>query len=431
MTTADHIPCPALMIAAPASGQGKTMITAALARLHRRQGRRVKVFKCGPDFLDPQIHAVASEAPCENLDFRMGGEADVAWRLARAARDNDVILIEGVMGLFDGDPSAADLARRYNLPILVVIDGSAMAKSFGAVALGMKTYQPDTRVVGALANCVGSAYHAQLLEQSLPEGIAWFGAVPRDTASALPERHLGLLPAAEIADLAQRIDQLADRIATTAAATLPPVASFPSASQPDIPQLLQDKMVAVARDAAFCFAYPANIECLESMGATLRYFSPLDDTALPECDAVWLPGGYPELHSDALAANPAMIQSLKQHIDANKPMLAECGGMIALATTLIDTDDQSHPLMGILPGTVQMQNKLAALGMQSLALPSGQLGGHTFHYSTFDCPLNPITHTQDAHQKQSEAVYGVNRLTATYFHAYFPSAPAAVAALLS
>ena len=190
-------------------------------------------------------------------------------------------------------------------------------------------------------------------------------------------------------------------------------------------------MIAVARDAAFCFAYPANIECLESMGATLRYFSPLNDTALPECDAVWLPGGYPELHSDALAANPAMIQSLKQHIDANKPMLAECGGMIALATTLIDTDDQSHPLMGILPGTVQMQKKLAALGMQSLALPSGQLGGHTFHYSTFDCPLNPITHTQDAHQKQSEAVYGVNRLTATYFHAYFPSAPAAVAALLS
>ena len=129
MTTADHIPCPALMIAAPASGQGKTMITAALARLHRRQGRRVKVFKCGPDFLDPQIHAIASDAPCENLDFRMGGEADVAWRLARAAQENDVILIEGVMGLFDGDPSAADLARRYNLPILVVIDGSADRKS--------------------------------------------------------------------------------------------------------------------------------------------------------------------------------------------------------------------------------------------------------------------------------------------------------------
>ena len=424
------VSCPALMIAAPASGQGKTMITAALARLHHRQGRRVKVFKCGPDFLDPQIHAIASGAPCENLDFRMGGEVDVAWRLARAARDNDVILIEGVMGLFDGEPSAADLARRFNLPILVVIDGSAMARSFGAIALGMKTYEPDTRVVGALANCVGSAYHAQLLEQSLPEGIAWFGAVPRSAESALPERHLGLLPAAEITDLAQRIDQLADRIAETAAAALPPVATFPDTPMPEVPALLAGKTIAVARDAAFCFAYPANIECLKAMGASLRFFSPLHDATLPDCDAVWLPGGYPELHPDALANNRSMIASLQAYVQAGKPVLAECGGMIALAETLVDIDGTQHPLMGILPGTVQMQKKLAALGMQSLTLSGSRLGGHTFHYSTFDCPLEPIAHTQDTHQKQSEAVYGINRLTATYFHAYFPSAPRVVADLL-
>lgn len=427
----DCIQCPALMIAAPASGQGKTMMTAALARLHRRQGRRVKVFKCGPDFLDPQIHAIASEAPCENLDFRMGGESDVAWRLARAARENDVILIEGVMGLFDGDPSAADLARRYNLPILVVIDGSAMATSFGAIALGMKTYRPDTRVVGALANCVGSAYHAQLLEQSLPEGIAWFGAIPRNTESALPERHLGLLPAAEIADLAQRIDQLADRIAETAAAALPPVAAFPDAPKPATPQTLAGKTIAIAQDAAFCFIYPANMECLQDMGAQLRFFSPLNDAVLPPCDAVWLPGGYPELHTEKMAGNTAMIQALRQHIDAGKPVLAECGGMIALAETLIDTNDQPHPLIGILPGTVRMHKKLAALGMQSLAADTGNLGGHTFHYSTFDCPLTPIAYTIDAHQRQSEAVYRSKRLTATYFHAYFPSAPHTLAALLS
>ena len=407
------------------------MVTAALARLHRRQGRRVKVFKCGPDFLDPQIHAVASEAPCENLDFRMGGEADVAWRLARAARDNDVILIEGVMGLFDGDPSAADLARRYNLPILVVIDGSAMAKSFGAIALGMKTYQPYTRVVGALANCVGSAYHAQLLEESLPEGVAWFGALPRNADAALPERHLGLLPAAEIDNLAQRIDQLADRVAETAAAQLPPPASFPAVDAPQLAQQLHGKKIAVARDAAFCFAYPANLECLRELGAELCFFSPLEDATPPPCDAIWLPGGYPELHTEKLANNRAMIDSLQQHIAAGTPMLAECGGMIALATSLIDTTGQSHPLTGILPGVVTMQKKLAALGMQSLAEPTGTLGGHTFHYSTFDCPLTPVAHTTDAHQRQSEAVYRINRLTATYFHAYFPSAPATVAALLS
>ncbi len=426
----DLISCPALMIAAPASGQGKTMITAALARLHRRQGRRVKVFKCGPDFLDPQIHAVASGTPCDNLDSRMGGESDVAWRLARAARDNDVILIEGVMGLFDGDPSAADLARRYNLPILVVIDGSAMAKSFGAIALGMQTYQPDTRVVGALANCVGSAYHAQLLEQSLPEGISWFGAVPRSPESALPERHLGLLPAAEIEDLSLRIDRLADRIAETAAAELPPAASFPNVAPPALAPLLAEKTIAIARDAAFCFAYPANIDCLESMGAKLTYFSPLQDNSLPPCDAIWLPGGYPELHSNQIAANLPMRQALQQHIDANKPILAECGGMIALAESLVDTDEQVSPLLGLLPGTVRMHKKLAALGMQSWATESGILGGHTFHYSTFDCPLIPAAHTTDAHQRQSEAIYRVNRLTATYFHAYFPSAPETVANLL-
>ena len=426
----DLISCPALMIAAPASGQGKTMITAALARLHRRQGRRVKVFKCGPDFLDPQIHAVASGTPCDNLDSRMGGESDVAWRLARAARDNDVILIEGVMGLFDGDPSAADLARRYNLPILVVIDGSAMAKSFGAIALGMQTYKPDTRVVGALANCVGSAYHAQLLEQSLPEGISWFGAVPRSPESALPERHLGLLPAAEIEDLSLRIDRLADRIAETAAAELPPAASFPNVAPQALAPLLAGKTIAVARDAAFCFAYPANIDCLKSMGAKLTYFSPLQDNSLPPCDAIWLPGGYPELHSNQIAANLPMRQALQQHIDANKPILAECGGMIALAVSLVDTDEQVSPLLGLLPGTVRMHKKLAALGMQSWATETGNLGGHTFHYSTFDCPLVPAAHTTDAHQRQSEAIYRVNRLTATYFHAYFPSAPETVANLL-
>jgi cobyrinic acid a,c-diamide synthase len=278
---------------------------------------------------------------------------------------------------------------------------------------------------------VGSAYHAQLLEQSLPEGIAWFGAIPRNAESALPERHLGLLPAAEIADLAHRIDQLADRIAETAAAALPPAAEFPDAPKPHLQQSLTGKTIAIARDAAFCFAYPANIECLQDMGAQLRFFSPLHDEALPPCDAIWLPGGYPELHAEALASNKAMIQALRLHINADKPVFAECGGMIALAESLIDTEEQSHPLIGILPGTVRMHKKLAALGMQSLAADTGNLGGHTFHYSTFDCPLTPIAHTIDAHQRQSEAVYRTQHLTATYFHAYFPSAPNTVAALLS
>ncbi len=157
--------CPALLIAAPASGQGKTSIVAGLARLYARQGKRVRVFKCGPDFLDPMIHAAASGAPCENLDLWMCGEDDAAWRLSRAAQNADVILVEGVMGLFDGAPSAADIARRFNLPVLAVIDASAMAQTFGALAHGLAHYQPALPFYGVLANRVASTGHAEMLEE--------------------------------------------------------------------------------------------------------------------------------------------------------------------------------------------------------------------------------------------------------------------------
>ena len=160
--------CSALLIAAPASGQGKTTVTAALARLHARQGRKVRVFKCGPDFLDPQIHALASGAPCENIDFRMCGEEDARWRLARAAQDADLILVEGVMGLHDGEPNSAELARRLGLPMLLVIDASAMAGSFGAVAWGLKHYDKGAPITHVFANRTGSDYHAALVKATLP-----------------------------------------------------------------------------------------------------------------------------------------------------------------------------------------------------------------------------------------------------------------------
>ena len=232
-----NLSCPALLVAAPASGQGKTTVVAALARLHTRLGRRVRVFKCGPDFLDPQIHAIASGAPCQNIDLWMCGEVDAQWRLAETARSADLILVEGVMGLFDGTPSAADLAVKLGLPILAVIDGAAMANSFGAIAYGLKHYRPGTPLNGAFANRVGSARHAEMLEQSLPEDIAWYGHLPRDVDAELPERHLGLLPAAEIDDLSQRIDRMADLLASTAAAKLPPPVSFDDIKPPAIEPL--------------------------------------------------------------------------------------------------------------------------------------------------------------------------------------------------
>ena len=426
---AQTLSCPAFLVAAPASGQGKTTVVAALARLHARLGRRVRVFKCGPDFLDPQIHAMASGAPCQNVDLWMCGEADIAWRLAEAAREADLILVEGVMGLYDGSPSAAELARKLGLPILAVIDGASMANSFGAIAYGLKNYQSGTPLNAVLANRVGSAYHAELLEKSLPPDIAWYGYLPREAEAALPERHLGLLPAAEIDGLAQRIDRMADLLATTAAALLPPSVAFAAVPPPGLPALLRGKTIAVARDAAFCFLYPANIDCLERLGAKLIGFSPLSGAQLPPCDAVWLPGGYPELHGPALAANRSLWKQLAAHVEAGKPVLAECGGMMALFEALCDVDGNETALAGLLPGRVVMQKCLAGLGMQEAALPEGVLRGHSFHYSRTETGLVPLTVTRRPDGRSGEAVYRWNRLTASYMHLYFPSNPEAVARL--
>jgi cobyrinic acid a,c-diamide synthase len=421
--------CPALLVVAPASGQGKTTVVAALARLHARQGRKVRVFKCGPDFLDPQIHAIASGAPCYNVDLWMCGEADATWRLAEAAQTADLILVEGVMGLYDGETSAAELAMRLGIPILTVIDGSAMATSFGAIAYGLKHYRPGTPVNAAFANRVGSTYHAELLEKSLPPDIAWYGHLPRDTDAAMPERHLGLLPAAEIADLSERIDRMADLLATTAAAALPPPVNFAAASPPHIPPLLTGKTIAIARDAAFCFIYPANLDCLVALGARIEFFSPLAGQMPPDCDAVWLPGGYPELHAATLANNRELWTTLAAHVDAGKPLLAECGGMMALFDTLIDLEGRSHAVGGLLPGQVAMQKRLAALGLQEVVLPEGTLRGHTFHYSSAETPLKALAQAIRPDGRSGEAVYRRQRLTASYMHLYFPSNPEAAARL--
>jgi cobyrinic acid a,c-diamide synthase len=333
------------------------------------------------------------------------------------------------MGLFDGEPSAAELARTLGLPILAVIDGASMAASFGAIAFGLKHYQPGTPLQAAFANRVGSAYHAELLEKSLPPGIAWYGTLQRDAEAALPERHLGLLPAAEIEGLAQRIERMADRLATTAAAQLPPPVDFRDVPPPALPPLLRGKTIAVARDAAFCFLYPANVDCLERLGAELVYFSPLAGAALPPCDAVWLPGGYPELHGPALAARRALWAQLAAHVDAGRPLLAECGGMMALFDALRGVGGDEFPLAGLLPGRVVMQKKLAGLGMQEVALPEGVLRGHAFHYSRTETPLAPLCVSSRPDGRHGEAVYRRQRLTASYMHLYFPSNPPAAARL--
>ena len=437
--------CPAILIAAPASGQGKTTVACALARLHARQGRQVRVFKCGPDFLDPYWLTLASGAPVHQLDLWMTGEADCAQRLHDAAKDADLIIVEGVMGLFDGQPSAADLAQRFGLNVVAVIDASAMAGTFGALAWGLQHYREGLSFAGVLANRVASPGHAVMLEDSLRDPAQWLGAVMRNTALTLPERHLGLVMDHELGDALQRLDAAADALAATRLGQMSgddlqawavdfrgrdaPAQDFPAGA-------LQGRTIAVARDPAFCFLYAANIDCLQAMGAELAYFSPLQDNALPPCDALWLPGGYPELHGQMLSANSAMKSSITAHVQAGKPVWAECGGMMALFDEIIDTDGVSQPMWGVLPGRVTMQKRLAALGPQQLEMPGGTLRGHTFHYSTCATSLAAARRTQAAPGRslrgEGEALYvsgPTGAVKASYFHAWFASSPAAAARL--
>lgn len=423
--------CPALLIAAPASGQGKTTVTAALARLHARAGRRVRVFKCGPDFLDPMILARASGQPVYQLDLWMVGEEESRRLLWQAAGEADLILIEGVMGLFDGSPSAADLARCFGVPVLAVIDGAAMAQTFGALAHGLASFQADLPFAGVLANRVGSARHGEILRDSLAETIHWYGALPRSAALELPSRHLGLVQAEELADLDARLDAAADAIAATAGARLPEPVRFVAPEPQALQPLLKGVRIGVARDTSFAFLYQANLDLLRALGAQLAFFSPLVDSRLPEVDSLYLPGGYPELHLARLAGNHGMLQAIRAHQAAGKPILAECGGMLYLLERLTDKHGASAALTGLLPGTATLQPKLAALALQEVELPEGRLRGHTYHHSVLDCALAPLVRGQcPNYRRTAEAVYRLGRLTASYVHFYLPSNPRAAAELL-
>ena len=423
--------CPALLVSAPASGVGKTTVTAALAFRYRQNGRRVRVFKTGADFLDPTILESASGHPVYQLDLWLGGEDHCRQLLYHAATEADVILVEGAMGLFDGQPASADLAVRFGLPILAVIDAGAMAQTFGAVAHGLATYRPHLPFAGVFANRVAGDGHYRLLVDSLPPGLTALGWLPAAADIALPDRHLGLVQAGEVADLAARLEHAASRLVWTDDARLPIVA-FAAAPAVTSPRPLAGRRIAVARDAAFSFLYPANLELLRQLGADLVFFSPLTDAVLPGADALYLPGGYPELHLAPLAANRPMKQAIHGHHTAGKPIVAECGGMLYLLESLADSRGHRAEMVGLLPGHAAMQTQLVALALQEMALPEGALRGHTFHHSRLDTPLARIAGCRCPNGgRTSEAVYRLGRLTASYVHAYFPSNPAACAALFA
>ena len=432
------VSCPALFLTAPSSGEGKTTITAALARYFRDQGKDVRVFKTGPDYLDPQILAQASGNPVEQLDLFMAGEKYCQQKLYEAAQTADLILVEGAMGMFDGEPSSADLAGRFNIPMAIVMNVKGMAQTAAALASGLANYRNDIRIAGLIANNCGTERHAQLIRDALPNTVPLLATLARDADVALPERHLGLVQADEVREeLETRFSlgaqwikgPLADVNSLT---ELPKSVVFHSAELPPVEPLLEGKTIAVAKDAAFSFIYDANIRLLQMMGANVTYFSPLKDAHLPDTDALWLPGGYPELHADELANNSNMKQAIQGFHKEGKPILAECGGLLYCLDDLTDLEGHCHTMVGLLKGHGAMRGKRGCQGMQTAILPEGEIKAHAHHRSRSEGTPEPIGYgKRQRHPAPGEAIYRSQGLTASYLHLFFASNPTAIAALFS
>lgn len=378
-----------LIIAAPASGSGKTTVTLGLLRALRRRGVTLRAAKSGPDYIDPRFHEAACGVACVNLDAWAMGEA----RLRALAAGEGMLVIEGAMGLFDGAPpdgrgATADLARLLGLPVVLVVDASRMGQSVGALASGFARHDPRVRVAGAILNRVGSARHASILRPAVESaGLLVLGALPRAPALAHPSRHLGLVQAAERPDLEAFIDGAADLVerhvdldGLAALAAGPDIAGPPGTAMPPPAQ-----RIAVARDEAFAFAYPHLLAGWRAAGAEVAFFSPLADDPVPAADLVILPGGYPELHAGRLAAAETFMRSLAKASEA-ADIHGECGGYMVLGEALVDARGEVHAMAGLLPLATSLAEGRLHLGYRTVEAEGGPFAGrwsaHEFHHAT-------------------------------------------------
>ncbi len=395
------------------------MVTLGLLRALRRRGIRVASAKVGPDYIDPAFHTAASGRPCRNLDSWAMRPASLAGLVAELSDDSDLVLCEGVMGLFDGanvapgqaDGSTADLAALTGWPVVLVADVRGMAGSAAALLRGFMTHRDEVLVAAALFNRVGGPGHRDMLvrgcQAALPE-LPILGLLPREGTLELPSRHLGLIQAAERPDLEAFLEQAADWVETHAEIDALLALARPSrlvgpAGEPPLPVLGQ--CIAVARDAAFAFAYETVLDGWRRAGAEVRFFSPLADEA-PLGDAVYLPGGYPELHAGRLAANAGFLNGVRAVAAAGGAIYGECGGYMVLGRGLIDAQGSRHAMAGLLPLVTSFATRRLQLGYRQATLatatPFGAVGtvvrGHEFHYATVveEGPSSPLFEACDA-----------------------------------
>lgn len=377
-----------IMIAAPASGSGKTVLTLALLRAFRDRGVDVRAAKAGPDYIDPRFHEAACGAPSVNLDiWAMGAKA---CRALAAGQGGDLLIVEAAMGLLDGAPdgtgSAADLAEALGAPVAMAVDAAKTAHSAALPLAGARALRKDVEIAGAVLNRIGSPRHGRIAAAALAKaGFAAFGAVPRDKRLATPSRHLGLVQAEERPDLEAFIAEAARMVADCIDLDAFAAAAAPLRTDGEgraIPPLGQ--RIAVARDEAFAFAYPHMLEGWRRAGAELSFFSPLADEGPEETDAVFLPGGYPELHAGRLAAATAFKEKMRKAVEISE-IYGECGGYMTLGEGLVDGDGARHEMLGLLKLSTSFAARKLSLGYRRLAPLGGPFAGslmaHEFHYA--------------------------------------------------
>ena len=393
---------PGLLIAAARSGGGKTTLALGLMRALSRRGVRVRAAKCGPDYIDPAFHEAATGFQSLNLDSWTMDAQLIGTLAARAARDADLVIAEGSMGLFDGVPStpgrggaSADIASATGWPVVLVHDVSGQAQTAAAILRGLATHEARVNVVGVVLNKVGSERHRRLVADAIETaGIRVFGSLSRDASAVLPERHLGLVQASETTRLNEILEALADGIeaqvdidALRACARASP---GPAGRAPIGGPRPPGQRIAVARDDAFSFFYPHLALSWREAGAELKFFSPLADEPPPlDCDMCWLPGGYPELHAGRIAGAARFLTGLRLFAQ-RRPVHGECGGYMTLGRALVDGDGQAHVMAGLLSLETSFLRRKLHLGYRRAALMADHclglagtcLSGHEFHYAT-------------------------------------------------
>jgi cobyrinic acid a,c-diamide synthase len=483
--------CVGLVLAGTHSGCGKTMVTLGLAAALRSQGVRVQGFKVGPDFIDPSHLAAITGRAVHNLDGWMLSRQTVLEIFQRYAADADVCLVEGVMGLYDGasgvdeSGSTAQMAKWLGLPVALVVNARSQGRSVAALVRGFRDFDQELNLAGVIFTQVGSPGHQAMLRQAMEAhvpALPCLGFLPRKPELTLPSRHLGLYMAGEVDSVQQRqaladwaqqepelglglnLDLINDLAARNCLAVGRSCSERTVGVRPEVypevyPEVCTEMhwaarpkvRLAVARDRAFCFFYQENLRLLEEAGATLVFFSPLEDQALPSnVHGLYLAGGYPELHAATLAANQAMRDSVRTWALAGMPVYAECGGLLYLLDQLEDAGHTTHAMVGLLPGRAEMHDRFQALGYRRVTLTADcllgpantVLRGHEFHYSGLcqtedadrmparDAGFEPVYHVVDRRGREYLEGFARQNILASYIHLHFSSQPLAAAALV-